>query len=105
MSDREELLKIIEYMQNGPPKPPWKPPGKARFETYRRAMIDFVGWHLRRLPIPLIVIDPDHDPKRHVEWLKNFGPEIDKARRGDIEPLRKKLPHLAEFSTFPRGRW
>ena len=64
-------------------------------------MIEFVWWHLRKLPTPLIIIDSDPKHPTYDEWREKFGPEIISAERGDIEPLRRKLPHLAKFLHIP----
>ena len=106
--DYDELIKIIEEQllhepkmdwNDGDPPPPWKP--DDRDKRYRQKMTDWTNWHLDHAPLP------DWKPN-HVlpfEWLKNFGPEIADAERGNIEPLRKKLPHLAKFLHLAkRGR-
>ena len=36
------------------------------------------------------------------DWFDNLGPEMSSAEGGDIEPLRRKLPHLAKFLHLPK---
>jgi hypothetical protein len=42
--------------------------------------------------------DPgDLTAEEYGDWLAAYGPEIEAADYGNIEPLRKRLPHLARF--------
>ena len=107
--DYERLVEIIEEQPKlcwapGEKPPPWKPP-KASLKKYRQAMIDFVDWHLcDQLPEPDLTPNPPDVYKQHLDWLTELNkdrPEIEAAERGDIEPLRKKFPHLAKFLHLP----
>lgn len=40
--------------------------------------------------------------KEFMTWLNADGPEIAEAERGNIEPLKKKYPHLAKFLQRPK---
>jgi hypothetical protein len=97
--DYEHLAEIIDEQrlheprmdwEEGDPRPPWKP---DRDKRYLQKITDWTNWHLDRTP------ETDWKPnyKTHFEWLKNDGPEIAAAERGNVEPLRKKYPHLAKF--------
>lgn len=44
------------------------------------------------------------DDVSYADWLERYGPEIEAAEHGDIEPLRKRLPHLAGFLVAPPPR-
>lgn len=109
--DQDTLIDILEeerlhgpkmYWNEGDPPPPWKPPPvKRNSEKYRGAMIDFVEWHLNRLPDPDSTPNPPEVSERQAEWIENLGPEKEYARRGDVEPLREKRPDLAEFLHAP----
>ena len=106
--DYETLAEILEleylygpkmYWQPGDPLPPWKPPTKkADLEKYRWAMIDFVEWAYCQQPDP----EMKHSPSEVYELIQH-GLEIELARNGDIEPLRRAYPHLAEFLHAPAG--
>jgi hypothetical protein len=42
--------------------------------------------------------------RRYADWVEGYGPEIEAAEHGDIEPLRKRLPRLARFLVAPPAR-
>ena len=101
--DYEQSIEIIEEQlrhepkmdwNEGDPRPPWKP---DRDKRYRQKMTDWVNWHLDHAPTPDFTPSTPDEAKRQWELLKNDGLEIAAAERGDIEPLRKKWPHLAKY--------
>ena len=110
MPDDETLIEIFEeqiaaepkmYWYEGDREPSWLPDGGRR---YVLKMTDWTNWQLdQKIPDPGF-ITPNHPPdfyKEHFErlreWRKNGGPEIEAAKSGDIEPLRRKYPHLVKF--------
>ena len=107
--DYEQSIEIIEEQlrhepkmdwNEGDPRPPWKP---DRDKRYRQKMTDWVNWHLDHAPTPDFTPSTPDEAKRQWESLKNDGPEIAAAERGDIEPLRKKLPTSPSIFILPSG--
>ena len=88
------------YWHEGDPLPPWH----ARNKRERNMMIDWVNYQLNQLPDGLENWKPNPPDvaKRQLDWILNLGPEIEFAEHGDIEPLRRKLPHLAKFLCLPK---
>ena len=80
------------------------PPWQARSERERFMMFDWVNDELNRLPdgTENWKPNPPDVARRHLDWIFNLGPEIESARHGYIEPLRRKLPHLADFLHLPK---
>ena len=81
--------------------PPWEPPaGKAKFEKYKWEMIDFASWHLfgPDFPDPPPVMKDVPYPEEFMEVIPSA---LYDAGRGDIEPLRRAFPQLAEFLHLP----
>ena len=78
------------------PLPSWeKPPRKSDFAKYRMMMIDFVEWHL------IDNAPKVYGPEDFSSLFNPFASELYAAEKGDIEPLRKKLPKLAKFLHLP----
>ena len=80
------------------------PPWQARNEREWWMMEDWANHELNQLPDGSETWKPSPPKiaKQHLDWLFNLGPEIQAAEHGDIEPLRKKLPHLAKFLHRPK---
>jgi hypothetical protein len=71
--------------------PCWKPKSKRDEE----AMVRWVNERLDDLLDSEVTGRTGTD--RYIEWLKNDGPQIWAAERGDLDPLRKLYPHLAPY--------
>lgn len=80
------------------PLPPWH----ARNRSERRWMIDWVIGRWSMLPDPPQRVSSDADGNKFIAWwYDGCGREIEAAEHGDIEPLRKKFPHIARFLNLP----
>jgi hypothetical protein len=85
-------------------------------------MIDLPGWHAhnkteRAKMVLWLNLELDQmamvetqqrqknfDEKECRAWIAEYGPEIDQAEHGNIEPLRKQLPALAKFLHLPKRK-
>jgi hypothetical protein len=65
----------------------------VRWVNGRLDELERADWHAFERS-PKLQLPPD--------WFDNLGPEIDSAEQGFIEPLRRKLPHLAKFLYLPK---
>jgi hypothetical protein len=88
------------YWAPGPGLPRWT----ARDERDRERMVAWVNWELDYTPVEFPKPSPEAD-EFYRAWRKAYGPEIEHAEHGNIEPLRQRLPDLAKFLHLPkRGR-
>jgi hypothetical protein len=85
--------------------PAWSPPARASSSQMRRWRQDMVSW------IGSVLDQRTAANVRHATncWGKRIGREyfelrwaIEAARLGEIEPLRQRYPHIAEFIHLPR---
>lgn len=84
---------------------PKLPPWQARSPRERLLMIDWVHSKLEDEHIRIMKeANARGCTPEELHWFFNLGPEIQSARNGDIEPLRKRLPHIAEFIHRPKRK-
>ncbi len=84
--------------------------GIARLPRWRairaqdqREMADWVNWQLDKALEQeigrLSISDPAFE-----QWLFGDGPTLEAARKGNLDPLRKRYPHIAKYLNLPRQK-
>jgi hypothetical protein len=66
-------------------------------------MVQYMHWKLDEA-LDELHSEPCAETSIYTDWLEKYGPEIEAAEHGDIEKLRKRLPHLARFLVAPPPR-
>jgi hypothetical protein len=83
--------------------PDWSPPKRGPKAKWR---LHTMSWWLDRLDekleTELRTCNADSEIEPFLAWSDSEGSAIESARRGNIEPLRKRYPHLAEFLHPPK---
>jgi hypothetical protein len=79
------------------------PPWQARNPRERQQMADWVNERLDELDEAKFN-EGCNNSEEFRAFVGTWGSEIDAADRGNIEPLRKRLPQIARFLTAPPPR-
>jgi hypothetical protein len=81
-----------------------KPRWTARDEKDREKMVRWVHEKLDQKLRDNLNTDLPERCREYEDFLAKDGPQLAAAAHGDLEPLRRKYPHLARFINLPRGK-